>query len=274
MTERERLQPIRWLCAGLVASWTWKWRFFTGAPAVYAHTPLHDPFFPEPLQNLSVLVTAFCVPILIAFVMFVRPSALFARTSMAAFCTGSLVLNLHQGSYNDATFVTSLWASLWGLWYLHASTRDATELGVRAAFLAQIIVALLFFGGALGKLTPGYFDGSVLYRIYFEKRQHWSFAWLRGHLTAAELRYAATLYSRTVVGIEIFLATLPLWPSRLALQLALVALGMLVVLNNFQLLSVIGSLMTLCVVGLWLLRRAMGDSNPRPTAPEAVALSS
>jgi hypothetical protein len=261
MSERARLVDLRWLSGGMFAAWTWKWSFFRQGFAAYELRPLHDSFFPEPLQQLPVLLAAYAPPLVLCVALQVLDSLMIAWLCLSAFALGSAVLLLHQCSYNDATFVTSSWASLWGLWYLHASRKADPELAVRGAFLAQVIVALLFFGGALGKLTPGYWDGSVLYRLYFEEGQHWSFAWLRAHLSGENLRYAATLYSRAVVGIEGFLATLPLWPSRLALQLALVALGLLVLLNNFLLLSVLGSLMALCAVALLLLRRAERDSE-------------
>jgi hypothetical protein len=264
MNERARRLALRLLVYGLLLSWLIKWDFFLDAFVIYRHRPLHDEFFPGVLQSFWLFCTALCVPLAVAFFALIRGTPRALAASVIAFALGSAVLMLHQGSYNDATFVTSLWAALWGLWLDHAgqASRSSQELPARAAFLAQLVIGLQFFGGAVGKLTPGYFDGTVLYGIYFAERNHFTFNALRALLTPEQLHGAARLYSLAVIAIEWLLACTPLLPARTALKLALAALAGLVVLNNLRLLSVVGPLIALCVVALVLMRDAQPALAP------------
>jgi hypothetical protein len=270
MNPAARRLALRLLVYGLVVSWLAKWDFFVAAAVVYRERPLLDAFFPRVLQSLWLLGVALCLPIALAFVGLVRNTPRALATSIAAFALGSLVLMLHQGSYNDATFVTSFWAALWGLWLASASRpqRPAQELPARAAFLVQLVIALMFFGGAVGKLTPGYFDGSVMYGVYFAERTHFTFALLRALLSPAQLHVAAQVYSLAVIAIEATLACMPILPARASLKLALAAFGALVVLNNLRLLSVVGPLAALCVAALVLTRSAQAGSVSAPALVE------
>jgi hypothetical protein len=247
---------MRLLVYGLLLSWLVKWGFFLEASVVYRQRPLQDAFFPGWLQSFWVLTAALCAPIALAFFALLRATPRALAVSLAAFALGSLVLMLHQGSYNDATFVTSFWVALWGGWFAAAARPDAREVPARGAFLAQLVVGLMFFGGVVGKLTPGYLDGSVMYGIYFAERDHFTFAALRALLSPAQLRSAAQLYSLSVIAIEALLAATPLLPARASLKLACAAFVALVALNNLRLLSVIGPLLALCLVALVLTRPA------------------
>jgi hypothetical protein len=256
MNAAARRLALRLLVYGLLLSWLAKWDFFLEAAVVYRERPLLDAFFPRALQNLWVLGFALCLPLALGFAALLRNTPRALALSIAAFALGSLVLLLHQGSYNDATFLTSFWVSLWGLWLAAASLheRSGHETAARAAFLAQLVIALMFFGGAVGKLTPGYLNGSVMYGIYFAERDHFTFAWLRALLSPGQLHVAAQVYSLGVIALEMLLACLPLLPARGSFKLALAALAGLVVLNNLRLLSVVGPLIALCVVALVLTR--------------------
>lgn len=272
MNANERERALRLLVYGLLLSWLWKWDFWSSAVVVYRARPLVDEFFPLPLQSFALLAFAYALPAITAFIALLQRGARALGASLCTFALGSLVLMLHQGTYNDASFVTCFWTALFGLWLVSA-TRGATasQVAARAGALVQLLCALMFFGGVVGKLTPGYFDGSVLYEIYFVKRQHWTFSWLRAHADAATLREVARWYSRAVLLIEALLVTLPLWPLRLSMRLALASLGMLVVLNNFRLLSVVGPLIAACGLVLWLLAREEQAlvSDAAPASPPA-----
>jgi hypothetical protein len=244
--------PLRLLVYGLLLSWLAKWDFFLAAAVVYRNRTLQDAFFPRPLQSFWLFGFALCAPVALAFFALLRNTPAALRVSLAAFVLGSVTLLWHQGSYNDATFVTSFWVALWGTWFASAPRAAGTEAPARAAFLAQLVIALMFFGGAVGKLTPGYFDGSVMYGVYFAERAHFTFAWLRAMLSAEHLRAAAQAYSLAVIALEWLLAALPLFPPRASFKLAIAAFAALVLLNNFRLLSVVGPLIALCVVALHL----------------------
>jgi hypothetical protein len=123
-----------------------------------------------------------------------------------------------------------------------------------AGALAQLLCAFMFLGGAVGKLTSGYLDGAVLHGIYYEAREHWTFALSRAALDPAALRDLALLHSRGVLGIEFALATAFLWPTRRALPAMLIAYALLVLLHNFRLMSVVGPLCAACIAAILLLR--------------------
>lgn len=254
MTLHERDVALRALCFALVAVWLSKWDFFAAAARVYVLRPLDDPFFPPILQSFWVLAAAFCAPPAVALFALALAGYRASIVALGAFAGGSLVLLGHQGSYNDATFVCSLWVALAGLWLAHAEEHPEASLAQRAAFFAQAVIALQFLGGAIGKLTPGYLDGSVLHGIYFADRDHFTFALSREWLDPASLQTAARYYSRTVIALELALASLPLWPAKPALWTAVIGLSALAIFHNFRLFSVVGSLIALAATALWLER--------------------
>jgi hypothetical protein len=221
--------------------------------------PLAVPFFPEVLQNFALAAAAYCVPLVLGSWALLRASPRAAWVALLSFFGGSCVLLLHQDTYNDATFVTSFWVSLIGLWFHRASARAGAELASRTAYLTQLLIGLLFFGGFVGKLSPGYFDGSTLYRIYFAERNHFTFVWLRELLSPAQLRTAACVYSWFVLCVEGVLATVPLWSARPALIASMLGLGGLVLLNNFLLASVICAPLALVGVSLWLVLQTRAE---------------
>lgn len=246
----QKIMALRGLSYALVLVWLSKWDFFAAAARIYWLRPLHDPFFPAPLQAFWALALGFCAPLVVALATLLLGRA--PWVVFAAFAGGSLLLLGHQGAYNDATFVSSFWVALAGLWLARAEEHPQAPLAQRAAFFAQAVIALQFLGGAAGKLTQGYFDGAVVHDIYFADREHFTFALLRAQLDATQLQSAALYYSRAVIGLELLLAALPLYPAKPALWIAIASLASLVVLNNFRLFSVVGSLIALAATALWL----------------------
>lgn len=251
---RDREVALRGLCFALVIVWLAKWDFFAAGVRIYVLRPLSDPFFPPLMQALWLLALAYCAPLLLALGALAVASRRALTVALAGFAAGSLVLLGHQGAYNDATFVCSFWVALTGIWLAGANEHVNAPLARRAAFLAQAVIALQFLGGAAGKLTPGYLDGSVLYGIYFADREHFTFTLLRERLDPEALHALARYYSRAVIGFELALATLPLWPAKPALWTAVIGLSALALLHNFRLFSVVGSLIALAGVALWLER--------------------
>jgi len=157
---------------------------------------------------------------------------------------------IHQGSYNDVTFLTCFWVSLWCLWYavkLGAPPRELIETSKKFAIL---IISLIFLGGAAGKWTPGYWSGQVLYEIYFVDRDFWFFNLLRSNLEPAALRELATYYSRTIILAESCCALLWVLPVKIAGRIALTLLVGIAMLSNTYLLSVMFCLCGLAIVCL------------------------
>lgn len=231
----------------------WKIQFFVRADAIYHRFLLSDPFFPDWLESpgmlrVAYLTAVFCAVVTVLFTGRNAParSAGLVGVSVAQWLAITVML-LHQGSYNDMTFVTAWWTVLWCLWLASQMGRaDAVVTGRRAARLACVMLSMVMLGAAVGKWSQEYWSGTVLYEIYFRDRDFWLFNLMRARLNEAQLHQAAVWHSRVVIVIE-SLAGVTLWclPPRLAGGLALLVMLAIPLFNNFLLLSV-----TLSLIGL------------------------
>lgn len=241
----------------LLLSLVWKWEFFYGSMEVYHWTSIDDDFFPRLLRSNTVLAGSF-VAVVAATLLGILISQSFVRHMLCAISLlGLTVLCLHQGSYNDATFTTAWWASVWSWWYVNRMNRDDADVLLgKAAFLARCIISMILLGGAAGKWTSEYWSGEVLHDIYFVDRDFWTFNWLRDRYDADALREIATTYSRCVVVTEtVFGLTLWAMPARLASVAGILLLTSIGLFSNFLLFSVLLSLIGLAAVGLFLPKR-------------------
>ena len=103
----------------ILASLFWKSTFYPSIYHIYTSYQLQDGFFPPILTNTYVLAALMLIPIIIGMLaMLIRNQAylIFQATVTAAFMFGMCI---HQGSYNDVTFLTCLL-------YTSPSPRDAT----------------------------------------------------------------------------------------------------------------------------------------------------
>lgn len=231
---------------GILGSWLTLLPYFSNFPAIYHQNPLSIEFFPSLLRSAPVFAAAWLVPMLGAVLVMWFQSYL--RYQLGLWVAASLVLLWHQGSYNDATFVTSFWVALWALW---ASGRDeqSDEDRSNGILLAKLILSMMLLGGVIGKFTAGYWDGSVLYDIYFRGRDFWTFNIARGLLEADQLRAAATIYSRIVSVSELAAVFLVLVPNRGAFILYGALLLLIPLLSNWYLFSVVFSTIALAAAG-------------------------
>lgn len=253
MTPRAHAAAVRALLWGLLLAYLVKLHYFILGARIYHLRPLEDPFFPSLLQQLPLAIAAYLAPVLLTPRALLSRSSPLQRLALLTFVLSSLVLLIHQQSYNDATFVTTLWTSAIGLWFARRPPVDPLA-APRLARLTLGFIGMLFIGGLSGKLTPGYLDGEVIHGIYFVDRQHLTFDLARRWLSADQLRDAARLYSRMILGAEALLASLPLWPARTGLWVGLLGLLGLMLLNNILLASVIAGPCALAITALWLLR--------------------
>jgi hypothetical protein len=175
------------------------------------------------------------------------------------------VMCVHQGSYNDMTFVTAWWTALWSLWFVHRMEKDDESTLLRkGAFLSRLIISVILLGGGLGKWTGEYWSGEVFYDIYFRDRDYWVFNLLRSWFEPETLRVMSTWYSRQVVVIET-LAGVSLWllPPRWAAAIGVVVLTMIAVLSNTLLFSVLTCLIALAAVGFLVRPELATDDHGR-----------
>ena len=244
----------RLVLLGIFVGLVWNWNFFVTCDRTYTEIPIMDSFFPAWLREQLVLRWAYLGSlgaILVAgFVPYTRVRQIACWTLLA----NASVMCVHQGSYNDVTFMTTWWTALWTVWFVHhLQDIDADAVLRRAALLSRAIVALILLGGAAGKWTAEYWSGEVFYDIYFVDRKFWLFSWLRSTFEEASLRELATGYSRMVILIET-ICGLGLWllPPRVAAVVGIVVLASITLFSNISLISVLACLIALSAVGLFV----------------------
>jgi hypothetical protein len=242
---------------GMLITLVWKWSFFVFANSVYNTIALQDPFFPAWLRSAFVLRLVF-----LGAVATIVMNVLTSKSEIQRWCSwvtmiSVTVMCLHQGSYNDMTFVTAWWTSLWALWFVHRMEQDEqTELIRKAAFLSRLMISVILLGGGLGKWTAEYWSGEVFYDIYFRDRDFWVFNLLRAWFEPETLQTLSMWYSRQVVVIET-VAGMTLWllPARWAAAIAILILTSIALLSNILLFSVLTCLIGLAAVGFFVPRR-------------------
>ena len=235
----------------------WKRGFFLMADEVYLAMPLDDSFFPDWLRSVTVLRFAYITAVATMLLSWLVPVRIFQIGCLGLSLFAHGVLCVHQGSYNDATFTTSFWVTLWLLWFA-TRINDANQMTTlwRGAFLSRLILSMILLGGAVGKWTAEYWSGDVLYDIYFIDRDQWLFNYFRDNYGPETLRQIATWHSRQVVLIET-LGGLGLWllPARWAAVIGVLLFFSIAAFSNFWLFSVTWSLVGLASVGFWVPRK-------------------
>lgn len=257
-TPREPMNRVvvvhRIVQAGILLTLVWKWSYFTAAARVYANIPLEDAFFPDWLRSVWTVAIAYLVTVAAITLNLVTSRRLLRCVCSWLTIVGTSILCVHQASYNDMTFVTAWWTSIWALWYIHRmEDLDQASLLRRAALLSRLIISMILLGGAAGKWTAEYWSGDVLYDIYFRDRNFWLFNLLRANLEPDTLREIATWYSRQVIVVET-VAGLALWllPPRWAAAVGVILLTSIALFSNFLLFSVLMCLIGLAAVGFFV----------------------
>ena len=136
------------------------WRIVPEYPMRYNH-------FPEFLMNASVAQIFYLLPLISLFIIGSQ------RQDRLLFCSAmmtlsSFILFLHIDTYNDMTFLTTFWSGLWMIWFASQANRTDQNFRLHACVLAQCLVGIIFLGGTVGKLTSGYWNGTVFYNIFFQ----------------------------------------------------------------------------------------------------------
>jgi len=254
-TSPSRAQVAYWLVLlGVFIGLVWKWNFFVTCDRTYTEMPIMDSFFPAWLRDQRVLRWTYLGSLGAILIAGIVPHARMRQIACWTLLAATSVMCVHQGSYNDVTFMTTWWTVLWTVWFVHhLQDTSADAVLRRATFLSRAIIALILLGGAAGKWTAEYWSGEVFYDIYFVDRNFWIFSWLRSTFEEASLRELATVYSRIVILIET-ICGLGLWllPPRVAAIIGIVVLTSITLFSNFSLISVLACLIALSAVGLFV----------------------
>ncbi len=201
--------------------------------AVAAAVPLRDHFFPSLLRQPALLAAAFLAPLATEIPVLLRPTAGRMKRHAAGVTLSAAVLLVHQASYFFATWIVVFWAGLFLAWLAWSGVPDPESARRKGPFLAQLLVAFWFLGGAAGKWTAGYWAGEPFHDLFFAHHPYAVYAVLRAHLDADTLRLVATWFSRAVVVVETAMAAVFLLPARLASSLGVaVGLGMWLAMGN------------------------------------------
>ncbi len=234
----------------ILASLLWNCQFLFSFFEINATVRIQDSFFPALFKSSNLLVALYVIPIAFGIESMRTRNVGMLRIQAIATAVCMFGLCIHQSSYNNVTYLTCFWASLWCVWFSLKIEEPENQLLFKAKTFAILIVSLIFLGGAAGKWTPGYWSGEVLYQIYFLDRDFWFFNYLRTSMDSEALREFATVYSRMVVLVESGCAFLWLLPIKLAAMIGLVVLLGICLFSNIQLFSVMFSLLGLMLVCL------------------------
>ena len=263
-TERHN-RVMKCVLGGLLLGWfikmpTFFWTYFNSTLHKY---PMSFELFPSVFENPFIAQVFYFLPSLTVFAFFIKPekwrssSKLFTGASLI-FLLSSIVLMLHSATYNDATFVTSFWVSLWLTWF---SCHRQEEHWPHACTLALALVSVIFLGGFIGKCSADWWSGKVLYGIIQSFFNHWPFEWLKNNTTFEELETISKVMSWSIIFIELVLASCVFWRRSIALKYVPWILLGIVFFRTWRILSVISSFMAVLWACLYLL--------PSKTAEEA-----
>ncbi len=222
--------------------WFWKVHVFAVHFWGGLSAPLSHGLFPQLMLDSRVAIFFYALPLLIIplLIRLTRKKALLAAAIM---CVSSLICLSHIHFFNDATFTTSFWVSIWLLWMAFNSERDDREFPQEARWLAKAMIAVIFLGGFIGKLTPTYWSGEVLHDIYFQQKDYFIYSWLRDSFSEEGVRRLATGFSRMAIIGEGLLVLGVALRYRLYALLALAVIMGMVFISTPYLFSVMSSLL-------------------------------
>ena len=245
-----------------LAAWVLKAHFFVPYFAwVCPEYPFRLDFFPAAASNAWVSLLAYALPLLTGIAAIGLASRRAWQLAAFTMVVAAGLLAIHLNSYNDATFVTSFWAALWILWLATRNPERPQGMLKHGPILAQAVVSLMFLGGAVGKLTADYWQGTALYHIYFLQKNNFIYPWLRETLSAADLQTLALWFSRCVIVAEFAVAALILCASRKTLLLSAAVMIAVAAISTSFLFSVMGSLIGVAWAGAKLAQRRQHAST-------------
>jgi hypothetical protein len=185
--------------------------------------PVQDHFFPAVLRHPALLLAAFFGPAITEVIALDRPTVGIMKRAAAIEAVGAAVLLLHQASYFYATWVIVFWTGLFMVWMAWSASADEEHARAVGPFLAQLLIAFFFLGGAAGKWTAGYWSGDVLYGLFFADQQQLVYSQLRAWFSDATVHEIAKWFSRSAVVVETSMTLVLLLPARLASTVSIAA---------------------------------------------------
>jgi hypothetical protein len=243
------------------------WRHLYAA-AMQMIAPVEDHFFPALLRHPALMLVAFFAPVITECLALRDPTPRRMKRGAAVELLGAATLLIHQATYFYATWVVVFWVSVYLVWLAWSAASDETRAAAVGPFLAQLLIALLFLGGAAGKWTAGYWSGDAFHESFWQAKPYVVYAASLG-FEPATIRLATTWLSRAAIVGETALALLVFMPARFASTAAIVAaIGLW--LTSVDLFEVSWPLIGLAVAGRVLALTAAvqttGAEHPAPVS--------
>lgn len=233
----------------IVAFWLMGWylKAYFFIPYIYGeikHYPIIINFFPILFRDQATLQLFYVLP-LVGCVLFLRRSLFFYGLTAISMFLSSFVLLLHQDTHNDMTFFTSFWVAVWLLWFCTQMNKEESTVMVHARSLALCVVAYIFLGGFVGKLTPEYWDGTVWSNIYMSQEPNLLNTFVRGHLDERSIRLCFGLLAKVIIIAEGLLVLAPFLAYRIAFGLGFGLIFSISLFTTWRIFSVL-----FCLLGL------------------------
>ena len=202
--------------------------------------PVRSEQFPDFFLSNEISLAAYYLPALTLFPLFIEKRRVCIAISCVLLACAT-ILGLHVNTYNDMTFVSSFWIAAWLLWFA-CSLNAHDHLARHAPMLAKCIIALLFLGGTVGKVTPEYWSGEAFYNLVVRETPAYFGNFLTAHFSADEQLAILAVVSKIIVLSEAALVLSPVYPYPLFCALSILTIVMLVLFRGFQILSVLSCL--------------------------------
>lgn len=252
-----------------VAAWLFGWFFkyhYHFAPHLLQRIiafPIVTEQFPSFFMNPYVAIIAYHLPLLCVFGFFIKRHIRTVYISIGLLlllCT--TILGLHIDTYNDMTFISSFWVAIWLAWYAYYID-DKEHIARHAPFLVKCIIALLFLGGTVGKLTPEYWSGEVFYNTVIHQTPGFFGEFISSAYSIEQQKVIIGFLSKVIIIAEGLLVLSPLFPYRFFAAFAALTIVMLVVFRSFQILSVLSCLAGITLTCLLLLHNSNAEPSSR-----------
>jgi hypothetical protein len=258
--------------AGFLVGWFIKLPVFLWAyiNQTTVNFPLKYELFPSFFESPTSSRVFYFLPLLTITLFFIKlqdsKNKSFVLFKIASFILllCSLVLMLHSNTYNDATFVSSFWVSIWLLWFSWHMHSEENKFRLHACHLALCLVSMIFLGGFIGKCTREWWNGEVMFGIMNSFFTHWPFSWIKNNLTFEQLRDLTKYMSWGIIMIEFVLATSFLWPKKWVLRIAPFLILGIVFFRTWRILSVLSCIIMLLWACVLLLPKLETEEEELP----------
>jgi hypothetical protein len=251
------VQAIRVMMFFWLAGWFLKASFFV--PYLLRTTvayPVADAFFPSFFMNPFVAMTFYLLPVLIVPVAVLKWQRWF-WVSAVLLVVCAAMLNLHINTCNDATFVTSFWSGLWLCWLVRHISETDDSFRLQANVLAQCVVAIMFMGGVIGKLTPEYWSGQIFRQIFIEQGGSSPFGKILGNVSGNVQGFVLAYLAKIIIGVELLLGLAPLLPYRFVMAVMVMTSVGISLFSTWRIFSVLLCLLGMLIAGQYLQKKTI-----------------